>query len=80
MKTEQFEPRCCSMFEQTPPLSLQLGGPLWAEPIHDSSFVHKVLSAVSGNPSRFGTTKRIEGMLSMVTEVRLWYSHSIQTQ
>lgn len=48
---------------------LQMGGPLWAEPIHDPAFVQKVLSAVSGNPSRFGTSKRIEGMLSMVTEV-----------
>lgn len=42
---------------------------MWAEPIHDLAFVQKVLSAVSGNPSRFGTSKRIEGMLSMVTEV-----------
>uniref|UniRef100_A0AAR2LY26 tRNA (guanine(26)-N(2))-dimethyltransferase n=1 Tax=Pygocentrus nattereri TaxID=42514 RepID=A0AAR2LY26_PYGNA len=46
----------------------QLGGPLWAEPIHDTEFVQKVLAAVSGNPSRFGTSKRIEGVLSMVTE------------
>ncbi|XP_041838700.1 tRNA (guanine(26)-N(2))-dimethyltransferase isoform X2 [Melanotaenia boesemani] len=56
----------------------QLGGPIWAEPIHDLSFVQKVLSAVSGNPSRFGTSKRIEGMLSMVTEeledVPLYYT------
>ncbi|KAL6462103.1 hypothetical protein MHYP_G00302480 [Metynnis hypsauchen] len=46
----------------------QLGGPLWAEPIHNMEFVQKVLAAVSGNPSRFGTSKRIEGVLSMVTE------------
>ncbi|KAK2819456.1 hypothetical protein Q7C36_021102 [Tachysurus vachellii] len=46
----------------------QLGGPIWAEPIHDVGFVQKVLSAVAGNPSRFGTSKRIEGVLSMVTE------------
>lgn len=56
----------------------QLGGPVWAEPIHDVAFVHKVLSAVSGNPSRFGTSKRIEGILSMVTEeledVPLYYT------
>lgn len=56
----------------------QMGGPIWAEPIHDFSFVQKVLSAVSGNPSRFGTSKRIEGMLSMVTEeledVPLYYT------
>ncbi|XP_076585089.1 tRNA (guanine(26)-N(2))-dimethyltransferase isoform X1 [Chaetodon auriga] len=56
----------------------QLGGPLWAEPIHDLAFVQRVLSAVSGNPSRFGTSKRIEGVLSMVTEeledVPLYYT------
>lgn len=51
---------------------LQLGGPLWAEPIHDLPFVQKVLSAVSVNPGRFGTSKRIEGMLSMVTEVTVF--------
>lgn len=43
---------------------------MWAEPIHDSAFVQKVLSAVTANAGRFGTSKRIEGMLSMVTEVR----------
>uniref|UniRef100_A0A3B3UNK2 tRNA (guanine(26)-N(2))-dimethyltransferase n=1 Tax=Poecilia latipinna TaxID=48699 RepID=A0A3B3UNK2_9TELE len=56
----------------------QLGGPFWAEAIHDLDFVQKVLEAVSGNPSRFGTSKRIEGMLSMVTEeledVPLYYT------
>lgn len=56
----------------------QMGGPLWAEPIHNLAFVQKVLSAVSGNPSRFGTSKRIQGVLSMVTEeledVPLYYT------
>ncbi|KAK1885724.1 tRNA (guanine(26)-N(2))-dimethyltransferase, partial [Dissostichus eleginoides] len=52
-----------------------LGGPIWAEPIHDLDFVQKVLSAVSTNPSRFGTAKRIEGMLSMELEdVPLYYT------
>ncbi|KAL3066291.1 hypothetical protein OYC64_016278 [Pagothenia borchgrevinki] len=56
----------------------QLGGPIWAEPIHDVDFVQKVLFTVSTNPSRYGTAKRIEGMLSMVTEeledVPLYYT------
>ncbi|XP_068176929.1 tRNA (guanine(26)-N(2))-dimethyltransferase [Antennarius striatus] len=56
----------------------QMAGPLWAEPIHDSPFVQRVLSAVSGNPSRFGTSKRIEGVLTMVAEeledVPLYYT------
>uniref|UniRef100_H3B3T1 tRNA (guanine(26)-N(2))-dimethyltransferase n=1 Tax=Latimeria chalumnae TaxID=7897 RepID=H3B3T1_LATCH len=46
----------------------QLGGPVWAEPIHNLDFVHKVLSAVENNPKRFNTSSRILGMLSMVTE------------
>ncbi|KAM9856543.1 tRNA (guanine(26)-N(2))-dimethyltransferase isoform 2-T2 [Aulostomus maculatus] len=56
----------------------QLGGPIWAEPIHDFDFVQRVLYSASGNPSRFGTSKRIEGVLSMVTEeledVPLYYT------
>lgn len=56
----------------------QLGGPIWAEPIHDLDFVQKVLSAVAGNPTRFGTSKRIQGVLSMITEelqdVPLYYT------
>ncbi|XP_064416750.1 tRNA (guanine(26)-N(2))-dimethyltransferase [Latimeria chalumnae] len=56
----------------------QLGGPVWAEPIHNLDFVHKVLSAVENNPKRFNTSSRILGMLSMVTEelpdVPLYYT------
>ncbi|XP_072318372.1 tRNA (guanine(26)-N(2))-dimethyltransferase [Eucyclogobius newberryi] len=56
----------------------QLGGPVWAEPIHDRDFVQRVLSSVSANPSRFGTSRRIEGILSVVTEeledVPLYYT------
>lgn len=48
---------------------LQLGGPLWAEPIHDLDFVGRVLEAVSANPGRFHTSERIRGVLSVVTEV-----------
>ncbi|XP_007489184.1 tRNA (guanine(26)-N(2))-dimethyltransferase isoform X2 [Monodelphis domestica] len=56
----------------------QLGGPLWAEPIHDLDFVGQVLAAVSRNPGRFRTSARIRGVLSMVTEelpdVPLYYT------
>lgn len=56
----------------------QLGGPIWAEPIHDQAFVQRVLTSVSVNPSRFGTSRRIEGVLSMITEeledVPLYYT------
>lgn len=56
----------------------QLGGPLWAEPIHNLDFVSRVLEAVSTNPGRFHTSERIRGVLSVVTEelpdVPLYYT------
>uniref|UniRef100_A0A452I4E7 tRNA (guanine(26)-N(2))-dimethyltransferase n=1 Tax=Gopherus agassizii TaxID=38772 RepID=A0A452I4E7_9SAUR len=56
----------------------QLGGPMWAEPLHDQAFVQRVLSALGSNPGRFGTQDRIQGVLSMVTEelsdVPLYYT------
>lgn len=56
----------------------QLGGPLWIEPIHDLDFVGRVLEAVSTNPSRFHTSERIRGVLSVITEelpdVPLYYT------
>ncbi|XP_077893122.1 tRNA (guanine(26)-N(2))-dimethyltransferase isoform X3 [Ictidomys tridecemlineatus] len=56
----------------------QLGGPLWAEPIHNLDFVGRVLEAVSTNPGRFHTSERIRGVLSVITEelpdVPLYYT------
>ncbi|KAH0629648.1 hypothetical protein JD844_011877 [Phrynosoma platyrhinos] len=56
----------------------QLAGPLWAEPLHDVGFVQQVLSAVGNNPGRFQTSRRIQGILSMVLEelsdVPLYYT------
>ncbi|XP_017520003.2 tRNA (guanine(26)-N(2))-dimethyltransferase isoform X2 [Manis javanica] len=56
----------------------QLGGPLWAEAIHDLDFVGRVLEAVSTNPGRFHTSERIRGVLSVITEelpdVPLYYT------
>ncbi|XP_013210528.1 tRNA (guanine(26)-N(2))-dimethyltransferase isoform X3 [Microtus ochrogaster] len=56
----------------------QLGGPIWADPIHDLDFVGRVLEAVTTNPGRFHTSKRIQGVLSVVTEelpdVPLYYT------
>ncbi|XP_056426291.1 tRNA (guanine(26)-N(2))-dimethyltransferase isoform X2 [Hyla sarda] len=55
----------------------QVGGPIWAEPLHDVAFVQKVLAASERNPKRFKTADRIEGMLSMVTEelnIPLYYT------
>ncbi|XP_075758554.1 tRNA (guanine(26)-N(2))-dimethyltransferase isoform X2 [Pelodiscus sinensis] len=56
----------------------QLGGPVWAEPLHDLAFVQRILSALGSNPGRFRTQARIQGVLSMVTEelsdVPLYYT------
>ncbi|XP_044134865.1 tRNA (guanine(26)-N(2))-dimethyltransferase isoform X1 [Bufo gargarizans] len=55
----------------------QVGGPIWAEPLHDITFVQKVLVASERCPKRFNTSDRIEGMLSVVTEelnIPLYYT------
>ncbi|XP_063305667.1 tRNA (guanine(26)-N(2))-dimethyltransferase [Pelobates fuscus] len=56
----------------------QVGGPLWAESLHDTEFVQKIISAVDRNPKRFKTSERILGMLSMAIEelsdVPLYYT------
>ncbi|KAE8620088.1 hypothetical protein XENTR_v10010094 [Xenopus tropicalis] len=56
----------------------QLGGPIWAESLHDKDFVERILSALERNPKRFKTSERIQGVLSMVTEelsdVPLYYT------
>ncbi|KAM4749549.1 tRNA (guanine(26)-N(2))-dimethyltransferase [Rhinophrynus dorsalis] len=56
----------------------QMGGPIWAESLHDKEFVQRILSALERNPKRFKTSDRIQGVLSMVTEelsdVPLYYT------
>ncbi|XP_074023361.1 tRNA (guanine(26)-N(2))-dimethyltransferase [Numenius arquata] len=56
----------------------QLGGPMWAEPLHDPAFVERVLAALERSPGRFPTEERMRGMLSVVTEelgdVPLYYT------
>ncbi|NXK15644.1 TRM1 dimethyltransferase, partial [Herpetotheres cachinnans] len=56
----------------------QMGGPMWAEPLHDVAFVEKVLAALESSPGRFQTEERMRGMLSVITEelsdVPLYYT------
>lgn len=56
----------------------QLGGPIWAEPLHDPAFVGGVLAALERSPGRFRTEERMRGVLSVVTEelpdVPLYYT------
>lgn len=48
--------------------SFHLGGPLWAEPIHDREFVASVLDGVQAKPGKFGTEQRLIGFLSVIGE------------
>lgn len=46
----------------------QIGGPIYLGPLHNVDFVSKIISRVLDEPEKFKTSKRIEGMLSMVAE------------
>ena len=52
--------------------TLQLGGPIWTEPIHHQEFVHSLLSEVKENKEDFRTYNRIVGLLTVVSEVSLY--------
>ncbi|XP_065511025.1 tRNA (guanine(26)-N(2))-dimethyltransferase [Caloenas nicobarica] len=56
----------------------QVGGPIWAAPLHDVPFVERVLAALERNPGRFASEGRMRGVLSVVTEelsdVPLYYT------
>ncbi|XP_071275071.1 tRNA (guanine(26)-N(2))-dimethyltransferase isoform X2 [Agelaius tricolor] len=56
----------------------QVGGPVWAEPLHDPSFVEGLLAALERSPGRFQTEPRMRGMLSVIAEelsdVPLYYT------
>lgn len=56
----------------------QLGGPIWAEPLHDVPFVQRVLAALERSPRRFPTQERLRGVLSGIAEelsdVPLYYT------
>ena len=45
-----------------------IGGPIWAEKIHDRDFVDKLVRYVRTFPDKFGTSARIIGMTSLVLE------------
>ena len=54
--------------------TLQLGGPIWMDPIHDVEFVKKLLSEVKSSPKgTYKTIDRITGLLTVVSEVSVRY-------
>ncbi|XP_058684985.1 LOW QUALITY PROTEIN: tRNA (guanine(26)-N(2))-dimethyltransferase-like, partial [Poecile atricapillus] len=46
----------------------QVGGPVWAEPLHDPPFVGRILEALERSPGRFRTEPRMRGVLSVIGE------------
>lgn len=51
-------------------MKYHIGGPIWSAPIHNKAFVCRLLNALSDEEAseKFGTFKRIEGVLSVVEE------------
>lgn len=47
----------------------QIGGPMWLGPIHNVPFVDKMLTHIRANKSSYGTSTRVEGMLSVAKSV-----------
>ncbi|KAG8748708.1 RNA methyltransferase tRNA(m5U54)methyltransferase [Ceratobasidium sp. 414] len=45
-----------------------LAGPMWSGPIHDPAFVSEVLRHVEEDPSKYGTSARMRGMLTVASE------------
>jgi len=57
-------PNKCPECSQT----LHVSGPMWSGPIHDSSFVSKVLAHVEVSEDKYGTSTRMKGMLTVAKE------------
>ncbi|ORY73655.1 S-adenosyl-L-methionine-dependent methyltransferase, partial [Leucosporidium creatinivorum] len=47
---------------------LHIGGPMWSAPIHNKEFVGEMLEHVQAHASEFGTSSRIEGMLTIAKQ------------
>ncbi|KAL1927537.1 hypothetical protein VTP01DRAFT_3774 [Rhizomucor pusillus] len=45
-----------------------IGGPAWGAPLHDKTFVKKMLEHVKANESNYGTFQRMKGMLTVISE------------
>lgn len=49
---------------------LQIAGPMWSGPLHNDSFILKVLEHLESNQGKYGTAVRMKGMLTVAKEVR----------
>ncbi|MBC9702724.1 MAG: hypothetical protein H9W83_09405 [Leuconostoc sp.] len=50
-------------------LDSQIGGPMWAAPLHNKAFVRDMLTHVEEHASDFKTSDRIKGMLTVALSV-----------
>lgn len=50
---------------------------MWSGPLHDREFVEEALKLVKGNPSAFGTSTRMQGMLTVASEVSIVMHSSV---
>eukprot|EP00795_Rhopilema_esculentum_P012237 gene12237-2871_t len=46
----------------------QIGGPIWSEPMHDKQFVESLLERLSNENELYGTSQRMKGTLTVVSE------------
>lgn len=51
-------------------MSRQVAGPMWSGPLHNNSFITKVLGHLESNQDRYSTAIRMKGMLTVANEVR----------
>ncbi|KAH9952240.1 N2,N2-dimethylguanosine tRNA methyltransferase [Amylocystis lapponica] len=47
---------------------LHVSGPMWSGPLHDPSFITKVLEHVEASEDKYGTSARMKGMLTVAKE------------
>lgn len=45
-----------------------VGGPLWSAQLHDKEFVNNLIRRAQRDADKFGTSKRIVGMMTIVSE------------
>jgi tRNA (guanine26-N2/guanine27-N2)-dimethyltransferase len=45
--------------------TLHMAGPMWAGPLHDPAFIGRVLKHVEAEPAKYGTSSRMQGMLTV---------------
>jgi tRNA G26 N,N-dimethylase Trm1 len=51
-----------------------VGGPLYNGPLHNNEFLDKMLAHVGANRGSYGTSSRIEGMVSVARSVSSTFS------